>query len=433
VGAQFSEAAGFGESLVALTADLEVVGASHPPSIDLPLDLDFVGSPVVFDRPGCGELVVADDKNAELFGWRTGDLAHGPLWTVPLETFDPSNPLLSQLAYDPARSALYAVTGSQLVRVDIGSDCSARIAWSRPLGTKSLNGSPTVAGGAVWFALSGSPALVAFDPDTGVKLASVPVPGLTVTAPTVLDGRIFVGTFTGQFLGFSSSTAKPALPEGVLGDVPGHTSRLDAKHQWISRDSGVFSTDDGGRHWRRIFSQPAAAVVRTSVSVGIIRVATVSPGCACARTFWTKDGGRHWTETRAIGGGIIGRESGLYWIARNRTQIQQVSPWPPADRIRSRPTLTLDEGEIVELALVPGGVAALVKNPSTGSASVLLVRGDDTEAVKLPAPPGQMISASLTAAGSKLTVHATVFLDGEQERLSWTSTDDGAGWKPTPA
>ncbi|HKP18874.1 MAG TPA: PQQ-binding-like beta-propeller repeat protein [Gaiellaceae bacterium] len=431
VGSRFSEAAGFGESLVVLSPSLEVIGASHPPSINLPLDLDFVGSPVVFDRAGCGELVVAHDKNAELFGWRTRAVAGGPLWTIPLETFDPANPVLSQLAYDPRRSALFAVTGSQLVRIDIGSDCSARIAWARSLGTKSLNGSPTVAG-AVWFTLSGSPSLVAYDPDTGMKLASVPLPGLTVTAPTVVDGRIFVGTFTGQLLGFASSTAKPARPAGSFGDVPGHTSRLDARHVWISRDTGVFSTDDGGRHWQRIFPQPAAAVVRTSVSVGLIRVAAVAPGCTCARMFWTKDGGRHWTETRAIGGGVVGRDSALYWVARNRTQVQEVSPWPPAGPVRSRPTLTLDDGRILDLALVPGGVAALVENPETGAASVLVVRGGDTEAVRLPAPPGQMISASLTTSGSKVTVQATVFSDGDTQNLSWTTTDD-AGWKPAPA
>lgn len=67
-----------------------------------------------------------------------------------------------------------------------------------------------------------------------------------------------------------------------------------------------------------------------------------------------------------------------------------------------------------------------------GDASVLVVRGGDAEAVRLPAPPGQMVSTSLTASGGKLTVQATVFLDGEKQNVSWTSTDD-AGWKPAPA
>ena len=91
-GPDFTEAAGFGESVVSLTPVLTVAGANHPASIDKPLDLDFVGSPVVADRPGCGPLVLGMDKNGQVFGWRANDLARGPLWTVDLEPFDPANP-----------------------------------------------------------------------------------------------------------------------------------------------------------------------------------------------------------------------------------------------------------------------------------------------------------------------------------------------------
>ena len=203
-GDDFSEAAGYGENVVSLSPDLKVVGASHPASIDQPLDLDFAGSPVVFDRPGCGELVVAHDKNAQLFGWRADDLDAGPLWTIDLEPFDPANPLLSQPAYDAARRAVFVVTGAHLVRVDIGADCSAKRVWSQALGTDSLNGSPTIAGGALWFARSGTPGLAAVDTATGSRTGLLPLPGLTVTPPTILDGRIFVGTFTGQLVGYAA-------------------------------------------------------------------------------------------------------------------------------------------------------------------------------------------------------------------------------------
>ena len=58
-GASFSESAGYGEQLVELAPDLTVEAASHPADIASPQDLDFVGSPVVLDRTGCGELAVA--------------------------------------------------------------------------------------------------------------------------------------------------------------------------------------------------------------------------------------------------------------------------------------------------------------------------------------------------------------------------------------
>jgi hypothetical protein len=421
-GARFSEAAGFGEQLVSLSPDLRVAGASHPSSINKPLDLDFAGSPVVFDRPGCGELVVAHNKNAQLFGWRADNVSAGPLWTVDLEPFDPSNPLLSQPAYDPARRAVFVVTGTRLVRVDIAADCSAGVAWSRALGTDSLNGSPTIAGGTVWYARSGKPLLAAVDAASGAQVATFPLPGLTVTAPTIIDGRIFVGTYTGQLVGFASPFASSVPPGPASPDLAGHSSWLDALHGWVSRETGVYSTDDGGVRWRRIFTLPAATVVRTSLTAGIIRVAAVTPDCACPYNLWTIDGGRRWQPTRAIIDGLIGRGTSLYWLAGG-TEIRQVTPWPPQGPIRSQTVATVAAGTIVSLALVPGGIAALVKGPSGRAWSILVVRPGQTNQVqRLPAPPGMLIAQSLRSSGPALIVDGTVFNGRATERVRWTST-----------
>jgi putative pyrroloquinoline-quinone binding quinoprotein len=430
-GDAFSEAAGYGENVVALSPTLDVLGASHPASIDEPLDLDFTGSPVVFDRPGCGELAVANDKNAQLFGWRADALAAGSLWTIDIEKFDPSNPVLSQPAYDPARHAVFVVTGAHLVRVDVAADCSAKVAWSQALGTVSLNGSPTISGGTVWYARSDTPALAAADADSGTQVATFPLPGLTVTAPTILDGRIFVGTFTGQLVGFVGAFASsvPAGPDSP--SVPGHASWPDARHAWVSRETGVYATDDGGAHWRRIFAQPAASVVRTSVSAGIIRVATIAPGCACAYDLWTTDGGRRWHVTRAIAGGLVGRGGSLYWLGAGGAQIRQVAPWPPTgpSAIRSRTVAAVDVGKIVALALVPGGVAGLVKGPSGGAASIVVARsGRQNEWHELPDPPGMLIAQSLRSSGDALIVDGTVFDGGGTERVRW-STGDPETWE----
>ena len=432
-GDDFSEAAGYGENVVSLSPDLKVVGASHPASIDQPLDLDFAGSPVVFDRPGCGELVVAHDKNAQLFGWRANDLNAGPLWTIDLEPFDPANPLLSQPAYDAARRAVFVVTGAHLVRVDIGADCSAKRVWSQALGTDSLNGSPTIAGGALWFARSGTPGLAAVDTATGSRTGLLPLPGLTVTPPTILDGRIFVGTFTGQLVGYVAPHASSVPPGPEAPAVPGHASWVDARHGWVSRETGVYSTDDGGGHWRRIFEQPAAAVVRTSVRSGIIRVATAARGCVCAYNLWTIDGGRHWKTTRAIAGGLLGRGGSLYWLQADGAEIRQVTPWPPKDQIRSRTVVAVDAGRIVSATLVPGGVAGLVKDPSGRAASIVVSRpGKQDEWQELPPPPGMLIAQSLRNSGGSLIIEGTVFDGGQTERVRWSSAGD-AVWERLPS
>ena len=49
----------------------------------------------------------------------------------------------------------------------------------------------------------------------------------------------------------ASVPAGPARPA-----VAGHGSWLDAQHGWVSRETGVCATDDGGGHWRRIFEPP---------------------------------------------------------------------------------------------------------------------------------------------------------------------------------
>src|SRR5262249_21972753 len=105
----FSESAGYGEHLVELAPDL-TVEAANAPSLTDGVDLDFVGSPVVFSRSGCGELAAAADKDDVLFVWRTNQIGSGPIAQLRLEPYDARDPLLSQLAWSPSLSSLYAVS-----------------------------------------------------------------------------------------------------------------------------------------------------------------------------------------------------------------------------------------------------------------------------------------------------------------------------------
>jgi hypothetical protein len=201
----------------------------------------------------------------------------------------------------------------------------------------------------------------------------------------------------------------------------------------VSRETGVYSTDDGGGHWRRIFEQPATTVVRTSVRSGIIRVATVAPGCVCAYNLWTIDGGRHWKTTRAIAGGLLGRGGSLYWLKTGGAEIGQVAPWPPKEQIRSRTVVAVDTGRIVSATLVPGGVAGLVKEASGRAASIVVSRpGKENEWQDLPPPPGMLIAQSLQSSGGSLIVEGTVFDAGQTERVRWSSDAD-ADWERLPS
>jgi len=105
-GADFSEAAGYGEQLVELTRDLDVVAASGPGLTGFS-DVDFVGSPVVLDTNDCGELVGAQAKNGIFFAWKADDVSSGPVWSLKLQKADPETPLLSQPTWSSRFRSFY--------------------------------------------------------------------------------------------------------------------------------------------------------------------------------------------------------------------------------------------------------------------------------------------------------------------------------------
>jgi outer membrane protein assembly factor BamB len=204
-GGAFHEYSGYGEHLVELSDDLHVRAASHPEDINALHDLDFTGSPVVFSRPGCGELVAAANKNGRLYLWRGDAVGEGPIGAVTLHTAAPSRPLLTQPAYSPRLHSIYVVTNVSLARVAVDAQCRPRTVWAVSLGTRSLNGSPTVAGDTVWFATSGaSPRLLGVDARTGAVSTRLRLGTLALVAPTVFEGRIYVGSFFGRVYAFSS-------------------------------------------------------------------------------------------------------------------------------------------------------------------------------------------------------------------------------------
>ena len=202
-GDAFREFAGYGEHLVELTPELAVRGSSHPADIVERHDLDFSGSPVVFERDGCGELVAAANKNGRLYLWRSFAVAGGPIDSLTIRRVLPSRPLLTQLAYSPRLRSLYVVTNVSLVRIAVDDACRLRIVWSIPLHTRSLNGSPTVAGDVVWFATSGgAPRLHAVDARSGGFRARLALGSLTLVAPTIVGSQIYVGSFFGRVYAF---------------------------------------------------------------------------------------------------------------------------------------------------------------------------------------------------------------------------------------
>ena len=320
----------------------------------------------------------------------------------------------------------------ELVRIKIGAGCKASVAWRRPLGTHTENGSPTVAGNTVWFAENGTQALVAYDATTGKRLVAAPLGGTTLAAPTVIDGLVVVESFNGIVEGFDAN------PTSLPSFAPVHassTSSADAEHAWQSRSNGVYATDDGGKHWRRIYPQPALAVLRASATQGVISLGFAPGVCMCAtRQLWTADGGRTWHDTRTLSGDFAGSGGRVYfWEGGTIRLLASLPTHASGARLGARTIASVANGTIVAVVPLDGAVAALVSNRVNGhgwdnTPRVLVVRAARAHLVTLPSHNGNPLAQSIKANGRRLTVSAVDYTDQPARTITWTSTDAGATW-----
>jgi len=428
-GDNFSESAGYGEHLVQLAPDLTVEAASHPAGITDGVDLDFVGSPVVFSRAGCGELVVAADKDDQVYAWRAGDVAAGPIWTLRLEPYDFRDPFLSQLAWSSKLSSLYAVTGTQLVRGSIGANCSAHVVWTRQLGTHTENGSPTIAGKIVWFAVNGTPKLVAYDGQSGKRIFYAPLGGETVEAPTVTGNRVVVGTMSGLVDGFSFGGAPTAAVK-----ARSRASWVGKRYGWQVRPTGVYATENAGRSWRRIFTGTPLAALRLSRTGGLISIASGPGRCMCTtRQLFTTNDGVSWRPTSTLGSRFALGGGHVYsWAGGTLRMLGPLTTRSTA-RLSSTAVASFADGSISDVEAIPGGVVALVSNRVNGEGwdtnpRVVLADGVAAQTVTLPMERGRILVDRVDVEWPKLTVVGTDYVVNPVRDATWVSEDGGAVW-----
>jgi hypothetical protein len=425
-GADFSEAAGYGEHLVELTRDLDVT-ASDSPGLTGFSDIDFVGSPVVADTSDCGELVAAQAKNGMFFAWNAADVAAGAAWSLKLQKADRGTPLLTQPTWSARFRSFYVATASQLVRIELDAFCRPRIAWQTSLGDATLYPSPTVAGSTVWLGLpvkdlSGvAEALLGVDARSGRVLVRRPIQGVSFAPPASAGGALFLASMHGLGAGgFPAARGRAASPLGR------YRSRIDAAHRWESREDGVYSTDDGGRHWRRIYPRYATRVLRLSRTSGLISVGSPAPACGCAtRQLWTHDGGKTWRPA-AIGPSFVGNRDAVYWW--NGDSLFRAAP----DLRRS--TRLAGVGAAIVSGTIDGdGMVALLDRPGK-SPQVVVVDGADARIVTLPPGPMNAVVRTIGASGSDLVVRGTYvpMSAAGAVRIDWSSQDGGKTWTFTP-
>ncbi|MDX6515774.1 MAG: hypothetical protein QOH73_1440, partial [Gaiellaceae bacterium] len=420
---------------------LRVLSSVHPTPYTGSPDNDLVGSPVVAERQGCGEIVVALAKSAMLYGWRSDAVGGTPLFALRVAKMDETNPVVSQAAWDATTNTVVVTASGRIVGVRIGANCSARIAFSHQFGPHRLIGSPTVAAGRAWLTHAPHAAdfLVSVNLATGKVGTTLRLGGHALVAPTIVDGQLFLAGFNGLLYGFGPAPAPVALPErppaAGVDPIARHASSFGVRYAWRSVAGGVLATEDKGQTWHPIFSLPADRVLRASRLNGLITVGGAPGKCACQpRVLWTADAGIHWRQTSAVAGTYVGGRNGLYWW--RGANVFQVTPWPATKGpLKATRVYHSETGRIAAGAYANGVFYGVLGKHVGGRAwdvapTFIRIAGDEVTTLPLPEETGLLLVQSISVAGKTIDVlaHDYGFAGAEAPLVDWRSDDGGVTW-----
>jgi hypothetical protein len=150
-----NEQSGYGENIVKLSYDLKTIYASHYPGFNFQVgyeDLDFTGTPVLFQPSGCPDLLAATQgKGGTLVVSDTRTLASSHIFNLSKPSSGAN--YVGNPAYSPKTQLLYAaVTSSQdsigapgMVAI---SSCGTSVMWHTVFGPDSFTYSNAI--GGVW-------------------------------------------------------------------------------------------------------------------------------------------------------------------------------------------------------------------------------------------------------------------------------------------
>jgi len=200
------------ESVVRLTPSLELKAANFPGALE-GLDVDFGTTPLLFDAPGCPRMLAAENKSGVLFVYRRDAIESGPIQRLRISTPEQEK-LLGIPAFSPATKMLYVANPADsdrtefrhgLVALRVGRDCGLSLAWQATVGPNfTPDTPPTIAGAVVYFSPSFAKRIFAFNANTGDRLwdSGRAIRSPVTAAPTVVNGRLFVGSWGGHLSAF---------------------------------------------------------------------------------------------------------------------------------------------------------------------------------------------------------------------------------------
>jgi len=210
------DAAGFGDSVVRLTADLVPVSSDRPETIPTAGDYDFGAAPLLFQPAGCPPLAAANNKDGLLYVWDRENLAAGPLLSEGIGTV--SAPFVGAPSWSPRRNLLFVGSaavirrginyGDGVTAYSIGADCTFDRIWSTVTGIGTQP--PPLVLGDVLFADGGfSGGFEALDATTGEVLFTFPTKAATFAGPSAAGNLVLTADFSGVVRAFGPSYFGP--------------------------------------------------------------------------------------------------------------------------------------------------------------------------------------------------------------------------------
>ena len=119
-------------------------------------DVDFGSTPVLFQPPGCPQLMAAKNKSGVLLTYKVGHVSNGPLQRLQVADINDWE-FNGLVAWSDVTHMLYVSNSSDsssgptrhgMVAFSVDANCKLNLAWQKTVGPNlNLVSPPTIAGG----------------------------------------------------------------------------------------------------------------------------------------------------------------------------------------------------------------------------------------------------------------------------------------------
>ncbi len=226
-----SENAGYAEQIVRLDSSLHVQAANYTALVGG--DVDYGATPVLFQPPSCPPMLATENKSGVLVVYGRDTIASGPMQKIQVSSTS-AGAFIGDPAYSPTTKMLYVANPATtddgtftpgLIAFSVQADCTLAVAWEQTFGFSGPPmSSPTIANGVVYEADGFDHTLWAFNAQTGAHLwdSGTTNADTLLSAPTVVDGTVYVATFDGSIeaFGTGASNGLPGAPS-IVSATPG--------------------------------------------------------------------------------------------------------------------------------------------------------------------------------------------------------------------